>query len=718
MSGFSPGRLFLLLLLLLLLNLIWTVEAVRVVGGNVSVVLGESATLPCNLLDTTETLTQISWQRMTKGKPENVNFITILADKTHIFSAADYRFKNIGNFTKYDGTLQLSDATLLDEGSYSCIFTLFPSGNFRTDVTLNLLVPPVVTVKDDAPLLGGEEASLATCTAAGSRPPAEVKWIMGSLEGSVRSTTTSTLHDNGTTTTVSSLLGVPTRDVNQRLVRCVVTSAALTQAKSLPFTLQVFFSPTTVNVTKRSDNSLECMTEANPAASFTWSRADKSWPQSGVTVVGPTLQLVRNTDGVDGLYQCEASNQYGRSHGYLYVHVTSGSRTICWVIFSLLLVLSAIGHAAWYYLFIFRPKQSREDSTHAGRQPVPTEDEEAETPVRVVGGNVSVVLGESATLPCNLLDTTDTLTQISWQKKTKGKPVDGNFVTILADKTHIFNDADYRFKNIGNFTKYDGTLQLSDATLLDEGSYLCIFTLFPSGNFRTDVTLNLLVPPVVTVKDDAPLLGGEEASLATCTAAGSRPPAEVKWIMGSLEGSVRSTTTSTLHDNGTTTTVSSLLGVPTRDVNQRLVRCVVTSAALTQAKSLPFTLQVFFSPTTVNITKRSDNSFECMTEANPAASFTWSRADKSWPQSGVTVVGPTLQFVRNTAGVDGLYQCEASNLYGRRHGYLYVHVTSEKRAHLQGCSLSTLQKINLKHLYEAHVKCERMYSSIVVESSS
>ncbi|XP_055361082.1 nectin-3-like isoform X3 [Betta splendens] len=325
MSGFSPGmlHLLLLLLLLLLLNLIWTVEAVRVVGGNVSVVLGESATLPCNLLDTTETLTQISWQRMTKGKPENVNFITILADKTHIYNAADYRFKNIGNFTKYDGTLQLSDATLLDEGSYSCIFTLFPSGNFRTDITVNLLVPPVVTVEDDAPLLGGEEASLATCTAAGSRPPAEVKWIMGSLEGSVRSTTTSTLHDNGTTTTVSSLLGVPTRDVNQRLVRCVVTSAALTQAKSLPFTLQVFFSPTTVNVTVMSDNSLECMTEANPAASFTWSRADKSWPQSGVTVVGPTLQFVRNTAGVNGLYQCEASNLYRRSHGYVYVHVTS-----------------------------------------------------------------------------------------------------------------------------------------------------------------------------------------------------------------------------------------------------------------------------------------------------------------------------------------------------------------------------------------------------------
>ncbi|XP_055361087.1 nectin-4-like [Betta splendens] len=139
-------------------------------------------------------------------------------------------------------------------------------------------------------------------------------------------------------------------------------------------------SPTTVNVTERSDNSFECMTEANPAASFTWSRADKSWPQSGVTVVGPTLQFVRNTAGVDGLYQCEASNQYGRSHGYLYVHVTSGSCTVCWVLFSLLLVLFlslplVLLHGTTF--FIFRPKQSREESTPAWMQPVPTEESEA-----------------------------------------------------------------------------------------------------------------------------------------------------------------------------------------------------------------------------------------------------------------------------------------------------------------------------------------------------
>lgn len=101
-------------------------------------------------------------------------------------------------------------------------------------------VPPAVSVKDDLPLLGDAEVSLATCTAAGSRPPAQVRWLFPSLAGVVSSTTTSVLHDNGTTTTVSSLFGVPTRHIYRHGVTCVVTGAALTEAKSLSFMLQVY----------------------------------------------------------------------------------------------------------------------------------------------------------------------------------------------------------------------------------------------------------------------------------------------------------------------------------------------------------------------------------------------------------------------------------------------------------------------------------------------
>uniref|UniRef100_A0A7N6BU32 Ig-like domain-containing protein n=1 Tax=Anabas testudineus TaxID=64144 RepID=A0A7N6BU32_ANATE len=213
--------------------------ALQVIGGNATVVQGETAILPCKLTDATELLTQISWQRMTRGKPVNDNFFTVTSSETQYINGKDRRFKFIGNFDAHNGSLRLSDVTLLDEGSYSCIFTLFPSGNHRTEIPLNVLVPPVTNIKDYHLFMGNEEVLLATCTAAGSRPPAEVKWTYSTLSEKVKAITNSTQHADGTTTTVSSLFGVPTRDIDQQLVICVVTSSALSKAETLPLTLQV-----------------------------------------------------------------------------------------------------------------------------------------------------------------------------------------------------------------------------------------------------------------------------------------------------------------------------------------------------------------------------------------------------------------------------------------------------------------------------------------------
>ncbi|XP_071332228.1 nectin-1 isoform X2 [Trachinotus anak] len=297
---------------------------------------------------------------------------------------------------------------------------------------------------------------------------------------------------------------------------------------------------------------------------------------------------------------------------------------------------------------------------------------------QVIGGNVTVVQGGTIVLPCKLTDTTEALTQISWQRTTRGKPHNDNFFTILPkDGPKFVNGYDKRFEFIGSLNEKNGSLQLSDVTLVDEGVYTCIFTLFPTGNYKTEIPLNVLVPPVTYVKDNVPVLGDEEVSLATCTAAGSRPPAGVRWLTGTLAEKVRATTNSTQHANGTTTTVSLLLGVPTRDINQRSVQCVITSPALSKEETIPFITQVYFSPMEVNISATSKDSFQCVTEANPTAKFTWRRSGQSLPQSAVRVDGATLQFLSMGSALNGLYQCEASNRYGTGHGYLYVHLTSE-----------------------------------------
>uniref|UniRef100_A0A3Q3ET77 Ig-like domain-containing protein n=1 Tax=Labrus bergylta TaxID=56723 RepID=A0A3Q3ET77_9LABR len=286
------------------------------------------------------------------------------------------------------------------------------------------------------------------------------------------------------------------------------------------------------------------------------------------------------------------------------------------------------------------------------------------TALEVIGGRTTMVQGGAAVLHCKLIGTTETLTQISWRRLTRGKPRTDNFYTISSDGPNYINGRDDRFRFIGSFTDKNGTLQLSNVTLMDEGTYTCVFTLFPSGIHETAIPLKVHVPPVTSLKDAHPALGNDEVPLITCTAAGSKPPAEVRWLTGTLGEKVRPSTNSSLHANGTTTTVSWLFGVPTRELNDRSVQCVITSPALEREETLTSTIHIHSPPLEVNITERS---------LSIVLTF---RSDRSWPQSGVRVDGSTLQFLSITSELNGLYQCEASNSYGSKHAYLRVHFTS------------------------------------------
>uniref|UniRef100_A0A3B4FJ95 Nectin-3-like n=1 Tax=Pundamilia nyererei TaxID=303518 RepID=A0A3B4FJ95_9CICH len=273
---------------------------------HVTVKQGSTAILSCYVTGTNDDLTQITWQRKTREKPHNDNFLTILPrEGVQFVNGGDDRFKYIGNFNNKNGTLQLSNVALKDEGSYTCIFTLFPSGNQKIEIPLNVLVPPFTSVKDNLPTLGTEEVLFATCTAAGSKPPAEVRWLTGALGDKVRTTANSTQYDNDTTTTVSSLFGVPTREINGHQVQCVISGDSLSKEESLLFTIQIY---------------CECQL----FIMISEDSSGQSLLESSVKIDGAKLQLLSLTSDINGLYQCEASNTYGSKRGQLYVHVASG----------------------------------------------------------------------------------------------------------------------------------------------------------------------------------------------------------------------------------------------------------------------------------------------------------------------------------------------------------------------------------------------------------
>ncbi|XP_035379789.1 nectin-1-like isoform X1 [Electrophorus electricus] len=326
------------------------ITAVRVIGRSVTIQEGGSATLFCQLIDTEEELTQITWQKRTRGKPENRNFFVISPDgiTEHINGLKD-RIDFIGNMQECVGSIALKNVSLLDEGIYTCIFNIFPSGPFGTEIKLTVLVPPVVSVGPVIiPVAGDGNVTLATCTAAKTRPAAEVSWLLA-LNTSVRVETSLSLQTDGTYTVTSHLIGVASKELNQQKVHCLVNHMALHTELVLDYTIVIHYPPQVAYIlsvgkaTKHQE--FLCEADGNPKpTTFTWRRVN-------IQVDDKDKLLIPLSSDHNGLYVCEASNQYGSVTGSLYVYVNRESTWTTVVILGIILVTILL-----FLLYFFRKR--------------------------------------------------------------------------------------------------------------------------------------------------------------------------------------------------------------------------------------------------------------------------------------------------------------------------------------------------------------------------
>ncbi|XP_027018380.2 nectin-3-like [Tachysurus fulvidraco] len=332
-----------------------SIKAIKVIGWHVTVTAGDDAQLFCEAIETTEPLTTIRWQRHTKKKPTNTDFLVITSSgKEEHINGLGGRVKFAGNSAVLDGSILLSNVTLLDEGNYTCIFSVFPSGQYKTEIHLRVQVPPVVTVGTNVPAVAGDtEGILATCTAANAKPAAEVLWSLGALNNTVKVQNTVTVDSEDRYTVKSNLIGTASKDLNQKKVQCVVTHPGLKQKLELSYTLDIHYPPQVVYISSAGDQGetceFLCATDANPKpTNFTWGR---SFPVNETLSSGVNSSLiVQLTPDSNGHYYCVASNQYGEAVGYLYMYdkTTPESKT-CWTLFILTLVAGVCCFLFWKF---------------------------------------------------------------------------------------------------------------------------------------------------------------------------------------------------------------------------------------------------------------------------------------------------------------------------------------------------------------------------------
>ncbi|XP_049341265.1 nectin-1 isoform X2 [Astyanax mexicanus] len=329
-----------------------SVTGIHVDGRSSTVTVGEDAILFCQLIGTTETLTRITWQRRTHKSFTNENIFVISSDgKAESVNGLGDRIEFVGNTKEYNGTVRMKNITSLDHQIYTCIFNIFPSGPFEKEINLNVYVPPDVSVFPDVtPVVGDSEVILVSCSAR-SRPASEVTWNLGDLNSSLKIKTDVSAGPNDYYTVSSRLIGVPSKELNEQNVQCVVNHTSLKKEIVRNYALVIHYPPQIVYITSGNPSTKHqeflCVADANPKPTlYIWSRENKALTGR---VDFDRLEIPLSSDS-SGLYKCNASNQYGNGVGTMYIPMSpdiSPDCTTCWTLFIIFIFLSAAAFLIW-----------------------------------------------------------------------------------------------------------------------------------------------------------------------------------------------------------------------------------------------------------------------------------------------------------------------------------------------------------------------------------
>ncbi|XP_072248201.1 cell adhesion molecule 2-like isoform X2 [Leuresthes tenuis] len=214
-------------------------------------------------------------------------------------------------------TIRISDASLSDEGLYTCSLFTMPVKTTKAFLTV-LGVPgrPAITGFTE-PAMEGEEITL-TCTTSGSKPAANIRWFRNDKE--VQGT--KEVNATGKSSTVKSSLQfqVDKRD-NGVAYTCSVEHVSLSKPDVTTEVLEVHYAPqveiihSLIIPQEGQYFKLECVSIGNPKPeTVLWYKDGGELPDIERMIVEGwdlTITALNKTD--NGTYRCEASNYVGTS---------------------------------------------------------------------------------------------------------------------------------------------------------------------------------------------------------------------------------------------------------------------------------------------------------------------------------------------------------------------------------------------------------------------
>ncbi|KAI1885753.1 hypothetical protein AGOR_G00207050 [Albula goreensis] len=277
---------------------------------------GQTVNLRCGFADKGDIrLTQVSWiWDPTDGIKDNV----AVFHPTFGASYPDSPLKGRIQFTSpslENPSVVINDLKMTDEGTFTCEYATYPSGNEYATTNLIMLAKPRNTASIVTVTEGTKPVVVAKCESADGKPAAQITWRAG-VNGN--GTTTNKPGADNTVTVSSEYRLVPTAADNGKDLSCVISHRTLEKVQSLPLKLAIEYPPKVTIVgydnnwyVGRTNVILTCQATGNPVpTTVTWKALLGVMPDT-VRIKENTLTVLKVDEAVNTTFVCEVKNRLG-----------------------------------------------------------------------------------------------------------------------------------------------------------------------------------------------------------------------------------------------------------------------------------------------------------------------------------------------------------------------------------------------------------------------